>query len=119
MIASKHINIFSNPVHMGKIHDSQRALVLQGGGSLGAYEVGAYQALYERITKKDREKGNRDRPVLDIVAGTSKGAINAAIIVSYVVENNTWEGSSDILNEFWEYLSKESPLDQVPGFTAW
>jgi len=55
MIASKHINIFSNPVHMGKIHDSQRALVLQGGGSLGAYEVGAYQALYERITKKDRE----------------------------------------------------------------
>jgi hypothetical protein len=54
-----------------------------------------------------------DRPLLDIVAGTSIGAINAAIIVSYVVENNTWDGSSDSLNEFWEYLSKESPLDQV------
>ena len=43
-----------------------------------------------------------DRPLLDIVAGTSIGAINAAIIVSYVVENNTWDGSSDSLNEFWE-----------------
>ena len=104
---------------MGKLQDTQRALVLQGGGSLGAYEAGAYQALYERITEKDREKGVRDKPFLDIVAGTSIGAINAAIIVSYVAENNTWEGSSERLNEFWEYLSKESPLDQIPGFTAW
>ena len=104
---------------MGKLQDSQRALVLQGGGSLGAYEAGVYQALYERITKKDREKGIRDRPLFDIIAGTSIGAINAAIIVSYVVENNTWEGSSERLNEFWEYLSKESPLDQIHGFRAW
>jgi NTE family protein len=53
---------------MGMLHDSQRALVLQGGGSLGAYEAGAYQALYERIPKKDREKGVRDKPLLDVVA---------------------------------------------------
>jgi predicted acylesterase/phospholipase RssA len=89
---------------MSKLQESQRALVLQGGGSLGAYEAGVYQALYERLTKRDKERGIRDRPVLDIVAGTSIGAINAAIIVSYVVENNTWEGSSERLNEFWEYL---------------
>jgi NTE family protein len=38
--------------------DSQRALVLQGGGSLGAYEAGAYEALYERLLKwiKKKEK---------------------------------------------------------------
>ena len=36
-----------------------------------------------------------------------------------MAENNTWEGSSEKLNEFWEYLSKESPLDRIPGFTAW
>jgi NTE family protein len=36
---------------MTKVLDGQRALVLQGGGSLGAYEAGAYQALYERISK--------------------------------------------------------------------
>ncbi len=104
---------------MGKLQDGQRVLVLQGGGSLGAYEAGAYQAVYESITKKDREKGIKGKPVFDIVAGTSIGAINAAIIVSYVVENNTWEGSSERLNEFWEYLSNESPIDQIPGFTAW
>ena len=108
-----------NSVHMGKFQDNQRALVLQGGGSLGAYEAGVYQALYERITKADIEKGEKGKPFLNIVAGTSIGAINAAIIVSYVTENNTWEGSSERLNEFWEYLSKESPLDQIPGFTAW
>ena len=104
---------------MGKYQDNQRALVLQGGGSLGEYEAGAYQALYEKVTKTDIEKGEKGRPFLDIVAGTSIGAINAAIIVSYVTENKTWEGSSERLNEFWEYLSKESPLDQIPGFTAW
>jgi NTE family protein len=94
---------------MGKLQDSQRVLVLQGGGSLGAYEAGSYQAIYEAITKKDREKGIRNKPIFNIVAETSIGAINSAIIVSYVVENNTWEGSSEKLNEFWEYLSKESP----------
>ncbi len=99
--------------------DSQRALVLQGGGSLGAYEAGAYQAIYEKITKMDKEKGETGKPFLNIVAGTSIGAINAAIIVSYVVENNTWGGSAERLMDFWEYLSKESSFDQMPGFTAW
>src|SRR6266487_3290107 len=104
---------------MGRVHDDQRALVLQGGGSLGAYEAGVYQAIYERITKADREKGVKGKPFLNIVAGTSIGAINAAVIVSYVVENSTWEGSSERLNEFWEYLSKESSVDRIPGFTDW
>ena len=104
---------------MGRVHDDQRALVLQGGGSLGAYEAGVYQAIYERITKTDSEKGVKGKPFLNIVAGTSIGAINAAVIVSYVVENGTWEGSSERLNEFWEYLSKESSLDRIPGFTDW
>ena len=110
---------FPNSDYMGKFQNNQRALVLQGGGSLGAYEAGAYQALYEKVTKTDIEKGEKGRPFLDIIAGTSIGAINAAIIVSYVTENKTWEGSSERLNEFWEYLSKESPLDHIPGFTAW
>ena len=36
-----------------------------------------------------------------------------------MVENGTWEGSSERLNEFWEYLSKESSVDRIPGFTDW
>jgi hypothetical protein len=42
--------------------------------------------------------------VMPVMAGTSKGPINIATIVSYVAENNMLEGSSDRLNEFWEYL---------------
>ena len=53
------------------------------------------------------------------MAGTSIDAINAAIIVSYVMENNTWDGSAERLSEFWEYVSKESSFDLIPGVTAW
>ena len=38
--------------------DTQRALVLQGGGALGAYEAGVFKALYDWIKKDtpdDRE----------------------------------------------------------------
>ena len=104
---------------MEQVPDFQRVLVLQGGGSLGAYEAGAYKAMYEMVTKRDNERGFKGKPFLDIVAGTSIGAINSAVLVSYVVENNTWEGSAERLNEFWEYLSKESSLDHIPGFTDW
>jgi NTE family protein len=104
---------------MEQVPDFQRVLVLQGGGSLGAYEAGAYQAIYELVTKRDKEKGVKGKPIVDIVAGTSIGAINSAILVSYVIENNTWEGSSERLKDFWEYLSKESSLDYIPGFTYW
>jgi NTE family protein len=79
----------------------QRALVLQGGGALGAYEAGAFKALYEHISKKD------DRNQLfDIIAGTSIGAINAAILVSHVIKYNSWEGSVDTLYDFWDDMSK-------------
>jgi NTE family protein len=44
------------------------ALVLQGGGALGAYQAGVYQALHEHNMTPDW------------VVGTSIGAINAAII---------------------------------------
>jgi predicted acylesterase/phospholipase RssA len=73
---------FLSSVHMKSVQGTQRTLVLQGGGSLGAYEAGVYQALYERLTKQDREKQVEDNnnPFLDIVAGTSIGDINAAII---------------------------------------
>jgi hypothetical protein len=42
--------------------------------------------------------------VMPVVAGTSIGPINVATIVSYGAENNTREGSSEMLNKFWEYL---------------
>jgi NTE family protein len=35
----------------------ERALVLQGGGSLGAYEAGSYEVLCEWPSKKDKTEG--------------------------------------------------------------
>jgi NTE family protein len=98
------------------IPEKERALVLQGGGSLGAYGAGAYSALYESLSKMDIEKG---KPIFDIVAGTSIGAINAAVLVSYVVENETYEGSAERLVDFWNYLSKESIAETNPFFKPW
>ncbi len=48
----------------------RRALVLQGGGALGAYAYGVIKALYEQPDFN-----------LDVVTGVSIGAINAAVLV--------------------------------------
>jgi NTE family protein len=98
------------------IPEKERALVLQGGGSLGAYEAGAYRALYDGLSKKDANERKKGKSTFDIVAGTSIGAINAAVLVSYVVENRTYEGSAERLVDFWNYLSKESIVETNPFF---
>ena len=67
---------------------ARRVLVLQGGGALGAYQAGIYEALcHEGL-----------RP--DWVAGISIGAINAALIVG-----NPPERRVERLREFWELVS--------------
>ncbi|HET7283462.1 MAG TPA: patatin-like phospholipase family protein [Nitrososphaeraceae archaeon] len=94
-----------------------RALIFQGGGSLGAYEAGAYKAIKEELSRYSRTKEIGNEPLFHIVSGTSIGAINAAILVSYVKENKTWEGSDERLVEFWEYVSTESSVEKIPYFT--
>jgi NTE family protein len=69
-----------------------RALIFQGGGSLGVYEAGAYNAINEDLSAYFRTEGRENEPIFHIISGTSIGAINAALLVSYVKENKTWEG---------------------------
>jgi NTE family protein len=64
------------------------ALMLQGGGALGAYHIGAYQALAEHNLHPDW------------VAGISIGAINAAIIAG-----NRPEQRVERLTALWEAIS--------------
>jgi NTE family protein len=71
----------------------QVVLVLQGGGALGAYQVGVYQALHEAGIEPDW------------VIGTSIGAINAALI-----SGNRPEDRLARLNEFWQRVEQPSPL---------
>jgi NTE family protein len=93
------------------IPDVQRALVLQGGGALGAYQAGVFKALYEKIKRiqDDNNDSENNAPLFDIIAGTSIGAINGAILVSFFLENKTWHGSSEKLESFWRYLSIPTP----------
>jgi len=95
-----------NKYHIPRV---QRALVLQGGGALGAYQVGVFKSLYEKIKEIQDVSNKKDVPLFDIIAGTSIGAINGAILVSYFVENKTWDGASEKLETFWKYLSAPTP----------
>ena len=91
------------------IPSKQRALVLQGGGSIGAYEAGVFIVLYHWL-RKDIQNEKDNENMFDIVAGTSIGAINGAILVNYVQENKTWEGAHLQLLKFWDDISSTPDL---------
>lgn len=79
----------------------QIVLVLQGGGALGAYQVGVYQALHEAGIEPDW------------VVGTSIGAINASLIAGNPIERRM-----DRLNEFWAgvaHLGWQDLIGMLPG----
>jgi NTE family protein len=73
------------------------ALVLQGGGALGAYQVGVYQALHEAGLEPDW------------VSGVSIGAVNAAIIAG-----NPPERRLERLRTFWERITDRTVWLHTP-----
>ena len=87
---------------------NMRALVFQGGGALGAYEVGTYQQIYKKARKE-----SLDGRLFDIIAGTSIGAINSSVLMGHYLKNNSWEGSDDTLLEFWDGLMCSSIADSL------
>ena len=76
----------------------QIALVLQGGGALGAYQVGVYQALHEAGIEPDW------------IIGTSIGAINGAIIAG-----NPPAARMSRLDRFWDLVQHRGS----GGLGAW
>ncbi|MBY0557947.1 MAG: patatin-like phospholipase family protein, partial [Burkholderiaceae bacterium] len=69
-------------------------LVLQGGGALGAYQAGVFQAMHEHHLAPDW------------IVGTSIGAINAAILAG-----NPHETRLARLREFWEGVAHRDSYD--------
>src|SRR5579863_4497089 len=72
----------------------QIVLVLQGGGALGAYHAGVYNALHEA----GREPGG--------VIGTSIGAINGALIAG-----NPRDSRLQRIQQFWDLVGQRAPID--------
>ena len=88
---------------------AQRALVLQGGGALGGYEAGVLKMLTRNLRKEDKENGEKNRLLFDVIAGTSVGAMNGAILVSQYLETKSWDKASEELERFWtDHLSLKS-----------
>ena len=85
-----------NPAPASTPAKAQRVLVLQGGGALGSYQAGAYQALCHHDFEPEW------------IAGISIGAINAAIIAG-----NPREKRVGRLKEFWEMVSAPVPWNPV------
>ena len=77
------------------------ALILQGGGALGAYQAGVYEKLAE----------SEIYPTW--VAGISIGAINSAIIVGNAVQDRVAK-----LREFWEQVSSAGNYAWSDYFSA-
>ncbi|MGZ5921186.1 MAG: patatin-like phospholipase family protein [Rhizomicrobium sp.] len=73
------------------------ALVLQGGGALGAYQAGVYQALHEGGIEPDW------------VSGVSIGAVNAAIIAG-----NKPEDRLEKLTTFWTRITDRTVWLHTP-----
>src|SRR5271166_2799695 len=73
------------------------ALVLQGGGALGAYQGGVYQALHEAGLEPDW------------IAGVSIGGINGAIIAG-----NPPEQRLERLRQFWDSITARPTSLFVP-----
>src|ERR1700761_576054 len=75
------------------------ALLLQGGGALGAYQAGVYQGLSEA------------KIYPDWVAGISIGSVNAAIIAG-----NSPEVRVEKLRSFWEGVTTPTPWEWWKDF---
>jgi NTE family protein len=80
--------------------ERQIVLVLQGGGALGAYQCGVYQALHQHGIEPDW------------IIGTSIGAINASLIAG-----NPASARLERLKEFWSRMAYR-PAFAVPSWTG-
>jgi NTE family protein len=85
-----------DPKPTGTPAAAKRVLVLQGGGALGSYQAGAYQALCHFDFEPEW------------IAGISIGAINAAIIAGNEPDKRVTR-----LKEFWEQVSSPVPWNPV------
>jgi NTE family protein len=101
----------------------QRALVLQGGGTLGAYEAGVLEILCKTLSEEDKDENRKGGLLFDIVAGASIGAMNGAVLVSNFLNTHSWGKAVEKLQKFWtDQLSvKQMDINDLskPWYDKW
>jgi predicted acylesterase/phospholipase RssA len=101
----------------------QRALILQGGGTLGAYEAGVLEILCKTLSEDDKKKNKKDGLLFDIVAGSSIGAMNGAVLVSNFLNTHSWEKAVEKLQKFWidQLAVKDMDVSEIskPWYDGW
>src|SRR5918995_6637748 len=81
----------------------ENVLILQGGGSLGAFGCGVFKALAKSNIK------------IDIIAGTSIGGLNASIIAGSKGE----DPPENALEQYWLELGEDSSANFNSPFMEW
>ena len=109
-LETKEKSLYRNKNH-NTIPDLQRALVLQGGGALGAYEAGVFKAIHDNLLLED---GDETTNLFDVIAGTSAGALSAAVLISHL-KKNSWNGTTEKLMAFWNGLKSVTIADMIIG----
>ncbi|HXT83295.1 MAG TPA: patatin-like phospholipase family protein, partial [Verrucomicrobiae bacterium] len=96
-----------------KLRPTQRALILQGGGTLGAYEAGILKVLCKKLENKNiLHNDERENNLLfHVIAGSSIGAINGSILVSQFLNTLNWEKAAKKLVEFWQNQLSVKDID--------
>src|SRR5919199_87448 len=101
----------------------QRAPVLQGGGTLGAYEAGVLEVLCKKLSEEDKENNTKNGLLFDIVAGSSIGAMNGAVLVSNFLNTYSWEKAVEKLQKFWtdQLAVKDMDISEIskPWYDGW
>lgn len=105
----KRVSHFESTAHCAAgTEDQQVVLVFQGGGALGAYQAGVYEALHEAGIEPDW------------IIGTSIGAINAALVAG-----NQRHRRLAALEAFWQRMMQReawpawAPWSLAPSIAYW
>ncbi len=106
-----------------KPRPNRLAIVLSGGGARGAYEAGVLSYIFDELRRTRNQRVH-----IDIISGTSVGAINSAALAASMTEQrmgvrhlvNLWEGLSmdHVLGFGWRQAATLSGLMKSAGTTG-
>jgi predicted acylesterase/phospholipase RssA/ABC-type phosphate/phosphonate transport system substrate-binding protein len=109
---------------VGKLRNLKRAdprtrvaLVLSGGGAKCAYQLGAIRAIEDEMDSYTDKDGKREVDI-DLVVGTSGGAINALCVALGLTSDLKPKGGMEQLEHTWEEFNQKTFFEPWGPFPA-